>query len=80
MIITTSVINHYFPQAINSFKGEYFRLFDFEMQQGNNSPVKGWKYKYIGKEIPEDRVKLINEYFQKNIVPKLKGDSTPTLF
>jgi len=77
MIITTKIINHYFPPQLIGYKLEYFRLFDFEIK--DNSPVKGWKYRYIGKEIPDERMKIINEYFQAHIVPRLKNN-TQTLF
>ena len=75
MIITERVIEHYFPRSINSFKSEYYRLFDFEMQEKIDAPVKGWRYRYIGKELSSERVKAINEYFQKKIAPKLKTDT-----
>ena len=74
MLITEKVMEHYFPQQINSFKSEYYRLFGFEMQSNIDSPVKGWRHKYIGKELSKERVRAINDYFQKYIVPKIKKD------
>lgn len=75
MIITEKVIEHYFPRQITSFKSEYFRLFGFEMQSNIDSPVKGWRYRYIGMELSKERVKAINDYFQRKIIPKLKKDN-----
>lgn len=72
MIITEKFINHYFPEKITNFKSEYFRLFDIEMQTGQDAPVKGWKWKYIGKELSDEQMTKINEYFSKHIVPKLR--------
>ena len=79
MVITERFINHYFPESVKNFKSEYFRLFDFEMQSNIDAPVKGWKYLYIGKELSDERMKIINEYFNKNIAPKLRVDKN-TLF
>lgn len=75
MIITANFMNHYFPPELIGYKPEYFRLFGFEMQNNQSSPVKGWKWKYLGKEIPDERMKIINEYFQTYIVPRLKHDN-----
>jgi len=74
MIITDKVIEHYFPQKLIAFKSEYYKLFNFDMQPGTNNPVKGWRYRYIGKEISDERMKIINEYFRNHIVPKLEED------
>ena len=67
-------MEHYFPQQINSFKSEYYRLFGFEMQADRDCPMKGWRHRYVGMEISDERVRAINAYFQKYIVPKIKND------
>ena len=44
------------------------------MQADRDCPMKGWRHRYVGMEISDERVRAINAYFQKYIVPKIKND------